>query len=445
MKRDLIFILTTLILIICLFTGIFIRGIQTKTIIENRSLEGFPIFSIGSFMDTSFQQSMESALSDQLLFGEDAKYFYNKIKNNNLDFVVLGLQGLKNDDYIGAKVTNNEVDTNEVEIDAQIDKTPAIIMEEQTQQTAMVPRNPEYMTFDIALRPRGSDILEIEESGHLVYPKKTVLEGEILRLSKTENYNKIVDNYPELNYFCYYIETYADIDFINGEISHDVVDAFFKDLDPRIKTSALYINSPKEYQQYFYKTDHHWNVEGQLQGYKDVIGLVKGNYEPILDIRILPIGDLKYNGSRSRTLNDFTTKDDFKILKSDLGDFTSYINYEEAPYGRKEDYIAGDYSEATGFNYYGDCNGGDYGIVSFDFEQPDKGNLICYVESFSNPIKTFIASHYNKAYFIDVRHYESTMGNSLDFGDFVTEHEIDDVLFLGSYKFYMTTIFEIND
>lgn len=486
MKRDLVFILMIISFVLVLFLGTFIRGIETESIIENRKLEDFPTFNVRTFFDATYQESMESALSDQLLFSENAKSIYNNLKNKNLDLVVYSLQKLEsiqledlakkatatdnsnktlnpsritsieanpsntetfNDSSEIASNVNKDTEfyTNEPPLENKSSDLPKVIQKELDPKPTIILRKPEYTSFELALRPRGNNIIEIEESEHLVYPKRTVNEGLSLMESKADNYNRTVHNYPNLNFFCYYIESDVDVDFVNGQISHDVVEKFFSLLDPSIKTSALYVNSPKDYQNFFYKTDHHWNVEGQLQGYKDIIALLKGEFEPLLNIEILPIEGLFYNGYKSRKSNDYSIKDEFKILMADLNTYTTYINNEEGTYGRKEDYLAGNYSASTGFNYYRDCNGVDYGIVEYDFNQPEKGNLLCYVESFSNPINAFIASHYNKTYFVDYRHYQPTFGNSLDFGNFVNEHAIDDVLFAGYYHFYVNYMFKVSD
>lgn len=472
MRRDLIFVSSIIMVIMLLFGGIFIRGIKTESIAENRKLETFQTFTLGSFLDADFQTSVESALTDQLVFGEYSKSLYNTLKNNNMDVIVSGLQSFesKNEDtniqsesniedspspltFEESELTNNyyvpfvdnDIYTNLDRPSSKLEDLPMVVQKELAPKPTIIIREPEYSTFSMELKPRGNNIVELVDSGHLFYPKRTVSEAKSLMESKADNYNRTVANYPDINFYNYYIESDVDLDFINGEISHDLVEYFHSLLDPSVSTSALYINSVSDYQNFFYKTDHHWDVQGQLQGYSDIIGLLKGEFEPLLEIEILPIDGLKYNGYKSRKSGDYSIKDDFQILMADLPDYTTYINYKEGTYGRKEDYLAGNYTEATGLNYYRDCNGVDYGIVSYDFNQPEKDNLLLYVESFSNPINAFIASHYNKTYFVDYRHYQPTHGNSLDFGNFVSEHDIDDVLFTGYYHFYANYMFKVSD
>lgn len=477
MRKDLCFILIIVLLIGSLFIGIFVRGIKTESIAENRKLEDFPSLTVGSFLDASYQKSIESALSDQILFGEESKSLYNNFKNMNLDFSVQVLQYIEATSKSNSNAVDSEQDfepdtnsaqelalvepiseadkiplfidkdiyTNRQRPSSKLSDLPKVVQKELAPKPTIIVRKPETMTFDLELKPRGNNIVEIVDSGHLFYPKRTVKEGLSLITSKADNYNRTVNNYPDIDFYCYYIESDVDVDFVNGEISHDIVNSLFDLLDPRIQTSALYVNSPSDYQNFFYKTDHHWNVEGQIQGYKDIIALLKGEYEPILDLKIETVTDLMYNGYKSRKSNDYSIKDKFKVLMADMPEYVTYINYEEGTYGNKENYLAGNHPESTGYNYYRDCNGVDYGIVEYDFNQPDKENLLLYVESFSNPINAFIASHYNKTYFVDYRHYQPTFGNSLDFGNFVDEHEIDDVLFMGYYFFYANYMFKVSD
>lgn len=95
MKRDKIFLLSVVTLILVLIFGIIVRGEKEKSVTENRNLENFPIFSIGDFLTADFQSNIESALTDQILFGEVFKLKYNLFKNSNTNFIVKGILALQ--------------------------------------------------------------------------------------------------------------------------------------------------------------------------------------------------------------------------------------------------------------------------------------------------------------------------------------------------------------
>lgn len=305
--------------------------------------------------------------------------------------------------------------------------------------------NPKYNDFQINLTPFGNNLAKMNDTNHLVYPKRTLEVADKLFDSKANNYNKLVQNYPEILFSCYYIETDVDVDFINGTISHDLVENFFEKLDESIEKSVLYINNPEDYQRYFYKTDHHWNVEGQLQGYQDIVRTIKGKYEIPLEIEMISVEGAKYNGYKSRQTGNYDIYDDLSLLWCELPEHEVFINGEKGYYGNKKNYIAGKFSEELGINHYGLSNGGDFGLVEYKFNQPEKGNILVFVESFSNPINAYIASHFNNTYFIDLRYYKNTYKKAFKFGEFIEKHQIDQVLFSGYYFFYANNAFLISD
>lgn len=438
MKRDKIFVLTVVTLILVLVFGIIVRGEKEKSITENRNLESFPKFSIYDFLTADFQSNIENALTDQILFGEIFKSNYNLLKNNNTRLIVMGLLGLqkgKQADSQRSKILDYDyIDFNAYKIFRDIEQVPYIKK-----------INPKYNDFQIALTPFGNNLAKIDETSHLVYPKRTLEQANELFDLKANNYNKLVQDYPELSFNCYYIETDVDVDFINGEISHDLVENFHERLDESIGKSVLYINNPEEYKKYFYKTDHHWDVEGQLKGYKDIIRTIKGRYELPLEIEITPIEGAKYNGYKSRQTGNYDIYDDLSLLWCELPEHEVFINGEKRGYGNKKNYIAGNFSSEEGINHYGLSNGGDFGLIEYSFNQPEKENLLVFVESFSNPINAFIASHFNNTYFIDLRYYENTYEKPFKFGEFVEKYDINEVLFTGYYFFYANNVFLISD
>ncbi len=461
MKRDVLFFVFVATLILGLVAGIFVRGIKSESIIEQKALMKFPNFALEDFFRTDFQTNMEGALSDQIILGPELKSSYNKIKNANMAFVVKGLKKLENDHgksplkptgiQVLAQKVQVQQDTRQVnntknllekirDLKAMAEKIKAI--EKSAYEIPLiVPVNSE---FDINLTPRVSGLMEMD-TGHLVFRSRKVEESISLFENKANNYNQLVQMYPELEFYSYYIETDADIEFVNGTIDHDLAVQLEGLLDPQINFATLTVNSPEDYQNYFYKTDHHWDVGGQYQGYKDIIRLVKGPDERLVKVETIMLPDLKYNGYKSRSLGDYTIFDQFGLLKGRLGEHETYLNGQLGQYGNKEAYEKGNYTLEGGFPYYADCNGGDYGQVAFQFNQPDEGNILVFVESFSNPINEFIASHFNNTYFVDLRHYTNDYGRHFDFGDFVQTNDIDGVLFMGYYFFYANNTFLIND
>lgn len=436
MKRNIIFCTVVCIVVLGMVLGIFIRGIETESIIENKNLANFPEFTFNEFIDSSFQNSIEEALSDQLLLGQMLKNKYNKMKNTNLQYMVSSIRSLEN--TFGSKEVSSFVGTaSEHEINQD--------NSENLQTQSEEPTKPKEVYFHIDLTPKGNSLMEMEDTKHLIYPARTLDDAKILFQSKADNYNYLVGNHPDIQFFGYYIETDVDVDFINGVISHTLYNALLEKMDDSIKFEALSINRVEDYQSNFYMTDHHWNTTGQYKGYKDIIHLIKGQEEPLLNIETVELPDIKYNGYKSRRIDDYSNYDAFAMLKGDLPAHEVYVYDSAQNYGKKQGYELGQYKFEQGFNYYADCFGGDDGLVEYCYNQPDEGNLLVFVDSFSNPIKEIVASHFNNTYYIDLRNYEAHYGHPFDFGDFVSEHDITKVLFTGYYFFYANDTFLIND
>lgn len=421
MNRNKMFLTGTVTVILFLVLGIFVRGQKEISITENRKLDQFPKFSLEDFKDSTFQDNIENALTDQLLFSEEFKSLYNSLKNKNTQLVTNILKSLNNKG------------------DIEVIETP-ILDEEDVEVDPFKP-----LDFQIGLTPFGGNLAKIDDSDHLVFPKRTLDMANDLFESKTNSYNEIVKKHPELSYNSYYIETDVDIDFINGSISHDLVQDFQSRLDDSIKTDGLYIKTPKDYQKFFYKTDHHWGSKGQLEGYKGIIKLLKGEDEELLDIKEVLIEGLKYNGYKSRQIDNYDIYDDFNVLWADLPNHQVKINNNPAPYGSKMSYIDGKWSSEVGVNHYGIANGGDHGLIEYNFSQPDEKNILIFVDSFSNPINSLIASHFNNTYIVDLRYYADAFDKDFSFSEFLKEYDIDEVLWTGYYFFYANDIFLIND
>lgn len=456
--RNIIFMSLVGIIFLSIIISSLVRGEKEISIIENRSLSIIPTFSLDKFLETDYQSNLEVALTDQIIYGDRVKLLYNQIKNNNLDHIVSLLKRFEEEKLITSSIEESiiegpeenkskiylESNTIHQEMKSERDRIKRI-EKENIERLISMGRLPQNSSFEMSITPRGSGHYELDETKHLIVRKRTSKDADKLFESKANNYNLIAKNYPDLSYYCYYIESDVDIDFINGVIDHELVNLFFEKLNSSINKTALYLNEPTDYQNYFYKTDHHWDVKGQLKGYEDILWILNDKEFDTLDIETKLIEGATYNGSKSRTISDFKLKDDFSILISPLDDHEVYINGVKSNYGLKKRYSEGKYSKDIGVNHYGIANGGDFGLVEYRFNQPDKGNILVFVESFSNPVNEFIASHYNNAYFVDLRYYDKSINPYFDFGDFVDSKNIDDVMFMGYYFFYANDRFLIND
>jgi hypothetical protein len=200
--------------------------------------------------------------------------------------------------------------------------------------------------------------------------------------------------------------------------------------DYKIKSLDNY--SYENYSKLFYKTDHHWNYIGSYQGYKeihDLLDLDDDYLEPSEEL----VAKYDFFGSHAKSSKMLTHGEEFRYYKFDYKEHSTYLNGQIGLYSNpnrktKEKYI----------NYYQLIYGGDGVDLLYNFNDPDKDNLLIIATSFSNPINEMIASHFNKTYVIDLRKMRNDSGSPVNLKEYVRWHDIDKVLVIVSTDFMDT-------
>ncbi|OJV64806.1 MAG: hypothetical protein BGO41_14530 [Clostridiales bacterium 38-18] len=468
MKRHIAFLTSILLIFMILFVGIFIRGIKDISVVENKKLAKFPVFTLNTFFNHSFQDTLEEAISDQLILGEALKDKYLTLKKMSMGLMVDSLttevvDTTNNTNETDSSISNasTESTTQEIEMtteppafeasvqagDEILDFVPRVEKIESYEKPYMSLlkwQSIDDTNFKIELVPKGEGLVEAVDEKHLIFNSVPLAIAKEGLSTKAKTINELAVNYPEVQFYNFYIESDVDLDFINGKITHDLSNYLSEQFESPARFKAFTIDSLETYINGFYRTDHHWDTERQLEGYRSLILFIKGENEPLLDFDLY-LTNLKYNGYKSRLLNEFTTADRFKFIVPKTEKYTVYINGYKGYYGQKYEFINGQFTQKVAENYYGDCNGADFGLVEFDFNQPEKENAVFFIDSFSNPLKDAIASHFNKTYFVDFRYYEQAMGKPFDFGDFVNENDINVAVNMGYYYFFVGDTFNIQD
>ena len=369
MKKDINKVLN--ILFLFSFFGLLFVGFITifmspedKSVLENRQLEKFEVLTIDKFLDGSFQSNLEKAFSDQVLFSKSIKYYSNKYLNS-IDYKKLDDSICKNK-YVHVKN--------------------------------------DYFTFNCDDRimegPLDTDSYEKVIEKHLDYLKRI-------------NGNKV---------YYYIIDRAYAYDFQNKKMQLDMYKMIKDNINiPFDHVKRLNVKNYKDYQKYFYKSDHHWNYIGSYQGYKDIIRMLKPDDNILKPIETKYLNN-KFYGSASKNVGNYDIYDDFKYYKFNYNNHKVYIDGRESNYGGYDRVLK---NEMQYLNYYGEVYGYDYGEVLFDFNDNSKENLMIIASSYSNPINVLIASHYNKTYVYDLRYY-----NNFKFNELLKDKKIDKVLII---------------
>lgn len=349
---------------------------------ENRYANKIAAPTLAGFMDGTFQKSVEDALSDQVTLSQTFKKVYNRFVSSFIKTV---------------------------------------------SQPILESLPDEYVVLGDKLLFGGQNIMFYTRT----------LESQTERLdARVAELNDNFAAFPELDFYLYFIEKDTDINFQTG-YRVEAFDYMRQKLElPEERMACLRIENFEQFQSWFYRTDHHWNAAGSLEGYRQVLSMMKPDEQPLEPQEEVTLKG-EYSGSKATgVLAAFS--EEMTVYRYDFPDMTVMINGKPAEdYGQQERYLSG----AGGAPTYGDFYGRDNGETVFDTGTEGRGRILVVGESFDNAVLKLLASHYDKTFSVDLRYYEPHMGKPFDFAAYVAENEIDTVLLIGNVDYYVMSEF----
>lgn len=279
----------------------------------------------------------------------------------------------------------------------------------------------------------SEDVIDLGD-GYLINNVLVYDEDKALMASQRGyNLNDAYNRHPDLKWYVYFptkIEEILQIGDINYGLNYR--QDFLRQLDENITYSTLNITSVEEHKVFFYKTDFHWNGDGAYVGYSDIINMIGKDFDigkpKAIKERI--VYDYKWKGSTSSAIGQVGDYDQIIDLElEDIGNFDYYVNGNLTEFGgAKEIYKEkGNISDYSDYDYYFGDN--SYERV-FDFHDDTEPNILIFNDSFCNVNQKWLASHFNKTVFIDLR------ANQGDFNldAYIEKYNIDIVLMTQMYK-----------
>lgn len=278
----------------------------------------------------------------------------------------------------------------------------------------------------------NDDVIKLSDSGYYIKDILEEIKDSVqLVSSKGYNFQEFADYFPNVKFYIYQpvrLEETALLDFYGkksyGANYHQL---FLKQLKENINYNQLQIESIEDYEKFFYKTDVHWNIDGAYQGYSDIIKMIQSDFEiddpkPYSEKYCFP---QKFYGSLSNRIGQVTEADHICDLKlENIGAYTLFVNdYKEEEY-KKGLYAEGYKEEAySDYDYYFGSN--EFKRVYY-FNEPTKPNLLVLTDSFTNPIRTWLSSHFNVSVFLDLR--SENVPDNFVIKQIMEEYDIDAVL-----------------
>ena len=198
---------------------------------------------------------------------------------------------------------------------------------------------------------------------------------------------------------------------------------FINNINSNIKVSEFKVDNEADYQKYFYKTDHHYNMDGALLSYYQILEMLNKKDNKSYQVTAHKIN---YLGSMAKSSYLKDINDNFYTSDFNLNNYDILVDGKiNDTYKPKDIKISSNPFYDEYVHYYN----GLFGLVTYDFHKNNNDNLLILEDSYGWQIDDLIASHYDKTYRIDLRYYNFN-NSKLSLNEFIKENNIKDVLFI---------------
>lgn len=228
------------------------------------------------------------------------------------------------------------------------------------------------------------------------------------------------------------IRTFDYASFLSSYLSEDV------------RFDKFEINNMQEVMDFLYRTDHHWNHAGAQKGYTEIMAMLLSDFSlpavrhPVKELNFIssarPGGVLWY-GSKYKASGgaQVSAPDSFKAYDYGLaGRYIAYYGNIQKDIGLAEQYAAGNINPGLLFDHYVEYYGYAGDLIKYTYPENEGGyNMLLIGDSNNRPIRKVLGSHFNNFFFIEKR-----ILDRYDVDKFITENDIDAVLFLGEADFW---------
>lgn len=177
----------------------------------------------------------------------------------------------------------------------------------------------------------------------------------------------------------------------------------------------------------FYKTDHHWTMDGAYIGYKavcDKLGII-ANEKSAYERNVVSEEFLGTQYSNAPTFNQ--SKDSIVRYKMPGGEYEVY--YSDNDIYTNSLYNEAALNEKDKYKYYLDGNH-SYVEIKSNAISGDNGSIIIVKDSYGHSLIPLLADHYSEIYVVDLRYYHSSVS------ELAKEKNVDNILFMYNLSFF---------
>ena len=282
-----------------------------------------------------------------------------------------------------------------------------------------------------------SDLYIALKENALINPPHTLSENDFLTIDqRLANYRELISKYPDKSFYIYYIETVAfsqtnPLNAIFTNADQGKTFEYLQDhLPKKIKLGKLTLESFNDHLTYFYRTDHHWNTDGILTGYRDIYEMLSKNY-PSIPEKLEPelmvtFPGIEFIGTLGRQTLYPIPGDQFIGFEAEFTECVVKDGGVEGKYDDRDDYLAGNYSTLPYTSHYGNYFGTQNALLEYECQTDVDRNILIIGNSYARPLVALIATQYQHTYFVDLRQVpDFALSNFLD------EYQIEDILIVG--------------
>lgn len=317
---------------------------------ENRVLEKFPKFSMKSVLSGDYQDDLVSALNDQFA-GRDIMMGISTDIKKTLGYKDIGGVYISKDGYYITKITSDEI----------------------SQERYM--QNLRYVQY-LASKCSGKSVVLLVPSTGTILSDKLPAHAD-----------------------------YYDVDGMYKAArailsSSDVID-IRKPLDKDSKKEQIY-----------YKTDHHWTMQGAYQGYVEFCRSAGIEAQDFKSFNPQLVSKGFYGTLYSKVIDRLAEADKMYAVNNK---FTSSVRVDK---DGKESYGIYGTLKLKEKDKYAYFFGGNYGRVDIKTGSIDGHKLLVIKDSFANSFVPFLLENYSEITMIDPRYYNGSVLKLAESGEY---------------------------
>lgn len=250
-------------------------------------------------------------------------------------------------------------------------------------------------------------------------------------------YQAFSEKYPEVNMVAYSVQRDKS-SFLNplNSLMSDTVDDdymqehFFSVLGNNITVIEDKCDDLEEYDDRFFRTDHHWQMLAAYDAYSHIMSVLSPDSALVSDYQVVTWDNVPFYGSKARQyLCKTKTPDYITDYIIDMSGLTATVDGESVQvpewFEGFDDYSNDICSTQVFANRYGEYYHGDRLEMHLANDGDNNGKtLLVLADSFSDNVERFFARNYKEVIVIDARKGDVSLG------DYVERYSVDDVLFL---------------